>query len=142
MGGTPQIEKNQERINIINISPVLSTFLENVLKTGEMLIMLIMLIPLFFKKWLNGEPLQVKNPPKRINIINISPVLATFSKNVLKTGEMLIMLILFWPPTPPQTPHSSPGINMINIINISRVLSTFLETLELTWLTLLTFPLF
>ena len=51
-----------------------------------------------------GEPPQVKNPPKGINIINISPVLATFSKNVLKTGEMLIMLILFWPPTPPNPP--------------------------------------
>ena len=25
-----------------------------------------------------GEPPQVKNPPKRINIINIAPVLATF----------------------------------------------------------------
>ena len=30
-----------------------------------------------------------------INIINISPVLGTFRKNVLKAGEMLILLILF-----------------------------------------------
>ena len=38
--------------------------------------------------------------PKRINIINISPVLSTFLEKVAKTGEMLIMLILFggfWP---------------------------------------------
>ena len=32
---------------------------------------------------------------KRINIINISPVLSTFLEKVAKTGEMLIMLILF-----------------------------------------------
>ena len=30
-----------------------------------------------------------------INIINISPVLSTFLEKVAKTGEMLIMLILF-----------------------------------------------
>ena len=30
-----------------------------------------------------------------INITNISPVLSTFWKKVAKTGEMLIMLILF-----------------------------------------------
>ena len=49
MGETPQDRKGPKRINIINISPVLSTFLKKVLKTGEMLIMLIMLIPLFSK---------------------------------------------------------------------------------------------
>ena len=32
---------------------------------------------------------------KKNNIINISPVLSTFLEKMLKTGEMLIMLILF-----------------------------------------------
>ena len=49
MGEPPQITKTQKIINIIYISPVLGTFSKNVLKTGEMLIMLIMLIPLFPK---------------------------------------------------------------------------------------------
>ena len=60
-----------------------------------------------------------------INIINISPVLSTFFENVLKTGEMLIMLILFGGFWPGGFPHSPWGINMINIINISSVLATF-----------------
>ena len=67
-----------------------------------------------------------------INIINISPVLGTFGENVLKTGEMLILLILLSLRSGGGPSHSSPGINLINIINISRVLSTFLGTLELT----------
>ena len=53
-----------------------------------------------------------------INMINISPVLSIFSQNVLKTGEMLIMLIFFFlwgprggggsgtPPPPPPTQGS------------------------------------
>ena len=60
------------------------------LKTREMLIMLIMLIP--------GELWGVwggVGGQKRINIINISPVLSTFLEKVAKTGEMLIMLIPF-----------------------------------------------
>ena len=66
MGEPPRSEKKKQKIiNIINISPVISTFSKNVLKTGEMLIMLIMLIPLFQK--------------------------------VAKTGEMLIMLIMLIP---------------------------------------------
>ena len=61
-----------------------------------------------------------------INIINISPVLSTFFENVLKTGEVLIMLILFvFFFRPGGFPHSPWGISMINIINISPVLATF-----------------
>ena len=77
-----------------------------------------------------------------INIINISPVLSTFLEKVAKTGEMLMMLILFGGFDLGGFPHSPWGINMINIINISPVLATFWKKGELTWLTLLTFPLF
>ena len=34
--------------------------------------------------------------PHMINMINISPVLSTFCGKMLKTGEMLIMLIVFF----------------------------------------------
>ena len=57
MGEPPRSQKTQKIINIINISPVLGTFSKNVLKTGEMLIMLIMLIPLFQKVAITGEML-------------------------------------------------------------------------------------
>ena len=57
---------------------------EKVAKTREMLILLIMLINL-------GKS---RETTKRINIINISLVLATFFRKVAKTREILIMLIL------------------------------------------------
>ena len=63
-------------INMINISPVLSIFLQNVLKTGEMLIRL----PFSCVNLLGGGVPISPQMINMINMINISPVLATFSK--------------------------------------------------------------
>ena len=59
-------------------------------------------------------------------MINISPVLSAFFRNVLETGEMLIRLP-FSCGEPPWggLPISPQMINMINMINISPVLATF-----------------
>ena len=62
--------RGNNMINIINISPVLSTYLEKVRKTREQLIMLITFC--VFLIW--GVPHSFWG----INIINTSPVLVTF----------------------------------------------------------------
>ena len=55
---------------------LIPTFFQDVLQTGEILVVLIMLIPgELWEEEGGGSP-----PPKRINIINISPVLGTFSR--------------------------------------------------------------
>ena len=91
---------------MIKSSPVLSPFGQTVLKTGKILIMLIMLIPIFLKKWLNSGNVNHVNhvnlfgnfgwegggprtppPPlgpqkkKTISVINISLVLGPFWAN-------------------------------------------------------------
>ena len=109
-----------KKIDMMNISPVLSIF-QSVLKTGEMLIMLILIFQkvaktremlimiimlIFWGLWGGGGDLVGPPPnhqsPQQINLldmINISPVLATFQ-------------------------------NMkINMINISPVLSMFSQNL-------------
>ena len=69
-------------------------------KTGATLIMLI------FLGTLGGRGGGPRTPPplpsprspqeENFNMINISPVLGPFGQNVLKTGEVLIMLIILF----------------------------------------------
>ena len=82
--------------------------------------MLIMLIPGELWEEDGGAP-----PQKEITLLTFPQFYAFFSENVLKTGEILIMLIFWGPFGPGGFSHSPWGINMINIINISPVLSTF-----------------
>ena len=89
-----------------------------------------------------GEPPPGQNPPKRINIINISPVLATFSKNVLKTGEMLIMLIMLIPLFQKVAKTGEMLIMLIMLIPLGLWGNPPRSKIHQKELTLLTFPLF
>ena len=84
-GGGGGSASNQEKINMMNISLCFSNFFQNMLKTGEMLSMLIMLILMFEK--------------------------------VAKTGQLLIMLIMliFWGLGGGAASKKRKKINKINI---------------------------